>query len=90
MLPTVISVCMIDVLSLNYTKENSVITLISNNTRGIFFVHYILVHIVWKMIPKLDVCHTLLASIVVGTGVLFVSLGIVLILKKIPIIKECI
>lgn len=87
---TLLNVCCIFVLSLNYNHKFKLIKNISINTLGIFFIHNIVIRIT---IDKF-VCHaffqTLIGNIIYVLFVMLLSLVIVFLLGKIPILRKTI
>ncbi|MCR5785085.1 MAG: hypothetical protein K6G40_05510, partial [Eubacterium sp.] len=83
-----VTVTMIYVMSLSIKKEIKIIRMISENSLGIFFIHYILIHIAWKIVPHSPIWRTLLASAFVGVFVIMISLAIVVVLKKVPGVRR--
>lgn len=65
-------------------KGNKIINLISQNTLGIFYMHFIILTLVKKYFENIGVIYNFLKTIIV----LLISLIICVIMKKIKIIKE--
>ena len=84
------SVICLYVLSLNLDREIPALRLVSANTLGIYLVHD-LVHksLVYTVIRWAPMC-TLPGTVAYATGLLVITLGICLVLKKIPLVKHLI
>ncbi|MBO5166189.1 MAG: acyltransferase [Lachnospiraceae bacterium] len=90
---TLINVLAIYVLCVQYNyvggKLNRFIRIVSQNTLGIYFVHYILIHVFNKYgIKELAFAQNYLFNVLYAVIVMVLSLCIVLLLKHIPIFKK--
>ncbi len=89
---TFVNVLAIFVLTTNYAGKNklvhSIILKISKNTLGIYFIHVIFVHWIRPYIVNIDILSNIGGNILFSIVVLILSLFTVLIIKKIPIIKN--
>ena len=81
------SVVCLYVLTLNYRGENRLIRLIAANTLGIYFVHDIFHKILGTVAVQFTFMQTLPGTIVHAAVLMLVSLGVCLVLKKLPILK---
>lgn len=85
---TLINVLCLYILSLNYQKPHKLIRTISQNTLGIYLIHvYFSGVAVWKL-REYEYLTNTPATIVLALVLLFVSLGITLCIRKIPILKK--
>lgn len=85
---TLINVLCLYILSLNYQKTHKLIRTISQNTLGIYLIHvYFSGVAVWKL-RQYEYLTNTPATIVLALVLLFVSLGITLCIRKIPILKK--
>ena len=85
---TLITLVAVFVLSLSYTADNSIIQTISTNTLGIFFIHYIIIHLTRNHVIKFAFMRTFTGNIFYAFGIIFISLGITLLLKQLPVINK--
>lgn len=87
----VISLCAI-VLLKNYRGTwkpgAKLLTLISSNTLGIYFMHMVLVHPLRELVYPISALCNLPMNLILSAAVIAVCLGITLILKKIPVVKH--
>lgn len=75
-------------LCLNYKSNNPVISLISRNTLGIYFIHWILVMITRPYLLQINFLCNLPCSLIYAGIILGASLGISLLIQKIPVVKK--
>lgn len=85
---TLANVIFIYILSLNYTKDYKILKIVSANTLGIYFIHEIFINIVETFDLIIGVMYTYLGSMVYAAVVLAISLLTVLLMKKIPVLKN--
>lgn len=85
---TLFNVCCIFILCLNIKKSNVIIEMISKNTLGIYLVHMIFIHMTKGRIMEITELCNLPFSMIYATGILAISLSVVLILKKIPVVRR--
>lgn len=76
------------VLSLNYKKDYKLVKIISSNTLGIYFIHGFFVEATIYRLQEYKFLCNIPYNIIYALLILFASLGITLILKKIPVIKR--
>jgi surface polysaccharide O-acyltransferase-like enzyme len=91
MIPTLCMVIAIYVLSLRYKGKNKfskLITLISKNSFGIYFVHWSWSFLLIKFIKEIPYSDNFIAALLYALFTLLLSLLTVLLLKKIPIAKK--
>lgn len=85
---TFLNVVFIFSLCLNYKSRNRLITTISRNTLGIYLIHMILVSLTRPTFLKISLFCNLPGNLFYAFLILCASLGISLLIKKIPIIKK--
>lgn len=76
------------VLSLNYSKRNTIIELISMNTLGVYLIHILFVRLIGQLSYSNGVFSEFPMDVVIATLVFILSFVFVIILKKVPIIKN--
>lgn len=84
------NVIFIYVLSLNYKNEIPLITKISCNTLGIYFIHGLVVSLTRPLARSIEGFYNVPSALTYSFLVLIISLGICLVIKKIPILKTII
>lgn len=85
---TFINVICIYVLCLNLNKDIKIIRTISCSTLGIYFIHTILIAFTKRYIWNVSFLCNIPCNILYAIAILFVSLIITLIIRKIPILKK--
>lgn len=90
---TFINVISIYFLSLNYHPKadffsSKLIRLISNNTIGIFFMHYIFMHLFFQYFKIKSYCNSMVFNVIFALATLCSSVFTAYLLKKIPIINQ--
>jgi surface polysaccharide O-acyltransferase-like enzyme len=85
---TFINVICIFILSLNLKKDFKIIRIISCNTLGIYFIHEILIELTRSKIKSIAILCSIPSNIIYAMVILFASLAITLLMKKIPIVKK--
>lgn len=76
------------VLSLNWKKDLPLVRLISTNTLGIYLLHVVPN---WALLPhvyRIPMLQNIPASILYSLGILFFTLAVCLILKRIPFLSQ--
>lgn len=76
------------VLSLNLKRDIPLVRVISANTLGIYLVHDLIHKWIGPPISQIDIMRTLPGTMLYAAGLLLLTLGVCLILKKIPLIKH--
>ncbi len=84
---TFISVLCLYLLSLNYKNENRIIRLVAGNTMGIYLIHELWMFYAMVFVLYYIPTDSLLINVVTGLILLVLSLGVTLLLRKIPYIK---
>ncbi len=87
-IPTAINVLSIYVLSLNYKGNHRLLRSISSNTLGIYFIHVIFVHLLKPIVTKYAFMCTFTGSVFLALVTLLISFISVLIMKRIPCLKN--
>ncbi len=87
---TFLNVIFIYILSLNYTKDNGLIRVISQNTMGIYILHGLVLRLTQPWIKGHESICNLPFNIIYAFGIIFVCLLSSLIIKKIPLLKKTI
>lgn len=77
-------------LSLNLKKDSGFLRCLSANTLSIYLIHDLIQKLVLPYVTQIPAVYTLPGTIVYATGLLLLTLGICLILKKIPLVKHLI
>lgn len=85
---TFINVVCIYILCLNLNKDIKLIRKISCSTFGIYFIHVIPIAITKEFVRNISFLSNIPCNILYAVAVLFVSLTITLIIRKIPISKR--
>lgn len=85
---TLINVLCIYVLTLSYSKDYKLFKTISSNTLGIYFTHELIIKSTKPTINSFEIFNNVFGNLVYSLLVLFVSLGIVLLIRKIPLLKK--
>lgn len=85
---TLINTICIYVLALNYKSDYKLISTISKNTLGIYFVHGIIIKLTKTTILSINLFNNVLGNFIYAIIVLFISLGTVLLIKKTHILKK--
>ena len=75
-------------LSLNYQSDYSIISLISVNTLGIYFLHLFVIKITRPFLLECRITTNIFVNLVYTSFVLIVSLIVVLLIRKVPIINK--
>ena len=76
------------VLSLNWKKDLPLVRLISSNTLGIYLLHVVPN---WAVLPHIienPLFQNVPASFLYSLGILFFTLAVCLVLKKVPLIRK--
>lgn len=76
------------VLSLNLNREVPLLRVISANTLGIYLVHDLIHKLISPMVVTIEGASTLPGTVIYCTALLGLTLGICLVLKKIPLVKH--
>ena len=87
-IPTLIDVLSIFVLSLSFKKSYPFIRYISCNTLGIYFTHEIFIHLLRNYIRSFSFFSSFIGSFIFAIFVLLISLTIVCMIKKTPILNK--
>lgn len=87
-IPTLLNVLLIFVLSVSYKNNYKIIKYISCNTSGIYFVHPIFIHLLAPLVKTCSFLCTYIGAIFYAVVILLLSLGIICIIKKVPMIKN--
>lgn len=79
-------------LSLNYKADKNcwfaqMIRLIGQNTLGIYFVHMMFIHVLDDYVRYLAIFNNIFMQMVYSLGVLILSLVVVLLIRKIPLVS---
>lgn len=85
---TLFNVIFIYILCLNYKANNRFIALVSRNTLGIYFIHMIIIKLTCPYMKQIDFLCNLPGSLIYSFAVLCISLGISVLIQKIPIVKK--
>lgn len=86
---TFINVLSFYVLSLSF-KGNKLVSCISKHTLGIYLVHMIFVQLTLSPLYEIESLRCVWFNVIYAIGVFGVSLGVVLLLEKIPYVKKLI
>jgi len=90
-IPALIATTALCVLSLNYRSKSEtpgrIVLAISNNTLGIYFVHYLLIYATRKYYQQFEFVKNLIGDWIYAAFILTVSLLIVLVVRRIPILR---
>lgn len=81
------SVLCLYVLSLNWRREIILVKLISSNTLGIYLIHDLLHKWLTPYVTQFVVMQSLPGTLVYAAGLLLISLGVCLVMRKIPVVK---
>lgn len=84
------SVLCLYVLSLNLKRDIPVLRWISANTLGIYLVHDLIHKAIGPAVAQVESMRTLPGTVVYTLALLMLTLGICLVLKKIPVVKHLI
>ena len=84
------SVLCLYVISLNLTRDIPILRCISANTLGIYLIHDLIHKHLFYFAAQHDFLCTLPGTLLYTTGLLMLTLGICMILKKIPLVKHLI
>lgn len=87
---TLANVIFIYILSLNYTRNFNFIRQISLNTLGIYILHGISINIAQPIVSSYSTLCNVPCNLIYALLILFVTLGICLVIKRIPIIRKMI
>ena len=82
------SVLCLYVLSLNLKRDVPILRWISANTLGIYLVHDLIHKAVGPAVTQVEAMCTLPGTVVYASALLMVTLGVCLVLKKIPVVKH--
>ena len=85
---TLLNTCAISMLCLNYRGQSRLIRLISENTLGIYLIHGILNISCKNWIAARQSLCNLPGTILYAAFLLFASLALTLVLKKIPVLRK--
>lgn len=85
---TLANVLCIFILCLNYRSNNYLITQVSMNTLGIYFIHLLIISLAKPYFSKMHIPCNIFINILYTLSVLYLSLGLTLCLKKIPLLKK--
>lgn len=86
-MPTLINVVCLFVLSLNFQIESNLIRKISENTLGVYFVHWVLIEIFAPIFTRYVLLQSLFGCVLLSIIVLVSSLLVVLFVKKLPYVQ---
>jgi len=78
------------VLSLNLKREILLVRVISANTLGIYLIHDLIHKVLTDYVIQFSFMRTLTGTLVYAAVLLLISLGICLVLKKLPLVKHLI
>mgnify|MGYP003310791843 CR=1 FL=1 len=81
------SVACLYVLSLNWQREVALVKVISANTLGIYLIHDLIHKYLSPSVMQFTSMQTLPGTLVYGAALLLITLGVCLVLKKIPLVK---
>lgn len=84
------SVLCLYVLSLNWQREAKLVRQISSNTLGIYLIHDLLHKLFTPYVTAFAPMRSLPGTLVYAAALLLVSLGVCLVLRKIPLVKHLI
>ena len=87
---TLVNVLCLYVLSLNLKRDIPILRWVSANTLGIYLLHDLLHKMIGPYLSQFALMRTLPATLVYTLVLLLLSLGVCLILKKIPLVKHLI
>lgn len=87
---TLINVLCLYVLSLSFRKDIPFIRLISSNTLGIYLIHDLVHKALSPYVIPYAFMRTLPGTLIYAAALLLISLGLSLVLKKIPLVKHLI
>ena len=89
---TLINVICIYSLCLKYKGNNkflnNIFYIISSNTLGIYFIHLLFIQLFRPYVEKMTILSNVPGNIIYSLIILIISLGVTLIIKKIPLIKR--
>ncbi|NLK45240.1 MAG: acyltransferase [Treponema sp.] len=90
---TIVNVVAIYILSLNYKPEKNnfmvrTIYYVGKNTLGIYFIHEIFIHIFTKHLVVIPWCTNIIFNVFYASAIIFASLFVTWIIKKIPLLKH--
>lgn len=78
------------VLSLNWQREVALVKVISANTLGIYLIHDLIHKLLSPFVMQFPQMQTLRGTLVYGAGLLMITLGVCLVMKKLPLVKHLI
>lgn len=84
------NVFFIYILSLSYKKEFSLITKISCNTMGIYYIHGLVVSLTRPLVRQIEGFYNIPSALIYAAVILLVCLFVCQVFKKIPFLKELI
>ena len=73
---------------IKFKKEIKWISIVSKNTLGIYFIHWILDAALTHKVTEYTMFYNLPGCVIWSVIVMIVCLGIIAVMKKIPIIKK--
>lgn len=76
------------VLSLNLKRDIPLLRWISANTLGIYLVHDLIHKLIGPVVSQFAPMRTLPGTLLYASGLLMLTLGVCLVLKKIPLVKH--
>lgn len=85
---TFMNTIFIFILCLNYNKDHKFIRTISCNTLGIYFIHCFFIRLAKPYIETVDLFCNIPMNLLYSFAILCVSLAVILIIRKIPILKK--
>lgn len=85
---TFMNTIFIFILCLNYKKDNKFIRTISCNTLGIYFIHSLFIRLTKPYIKTVDLFCNIPMNLLYSFAILCVSLAVILIIRKIPLLKK--
>lgn len=85
---TFMNTIFIFILCLNYKKDNKFIRTISCNTLGIYFIHNLFFQLTKPYIYTIDLFRNIPMNLLYSFSILCISLAVILIIRKIPLLKK--
>ena len=76
------------ILSLNWKRDIPILSQISANTLGIYLTHDLIHKLLGPTVSQFAAMRTLPGTILYATGLLLLTLGVCLVLRKIPLVKH--
>lgn len=84
------SVLCLYVLSLNWQRQNVLVKTISANTLGIYLIHDLIHKSLSPFVMRFPAMQSLPGTLFYAAALLLITLGVCLVLKKIPLVKQLI